>query len=103
MIRRPPRSTLFPYTTLFRSDAFALAREPEQDVLRPDVVVTERQRLAERELEDLLRARGEGDLTTRHLVPCADDPRHQCAHLLERDVQSAKGLSCEPLFLTEDS
>src|SRR5256886_17570304 len=28
MIRRPPRSTLFPYTTLFRSDALALsARE----------------------------------------------------------------------------
>ena len=24
MIRRPPRSTLFPYTTLFRSDSFAL-------------------------------------------------------------------------------
>src|SRR2546427_8618078 len=23
MIRRPPRSTLFPYTTLFRSDAYA--------------------------------------------------------------------------------
>src|SRR5437763_9648642 len=22
MVRRPPRSTLFPYTTLFRSDAF---------------------------------------------------------------------------------
>src|SRR2546422_2092145 len=25
MIRRPPRSTLFPYTTLFRSDVFAAA------------------------------------------------------------------------------
>src|SRR5256885_3522374 len=25
MIRRPPRSTLFPYTTLFRSDAGAVA------------------------------------------------------------------------------
>src|SRR2546429_1332369 len=25
MIRRPPRSTLFPYTTLFRSEAEALA------------------------------------------------------------------------------
>src|SRR2546422_7734506 len=25
MIRRPPRSTLFPYTTLFRSTAFAFA------------------------------------------------------------------------------
>src|SRR3712207_8649244 len=27
MIRRPPRSTLFPYTTLFRSGEEALARE----------------------------------------------------------------------------
>src|SRR2546422_4296976 len=26
MIRRPPRSTLFPYTTLFRSDDFAVYR-----------------------------------------------------------------------------
>src|SRR3712207_7030744 len=26
MIRRPPRSTLFPYTTLFRSGIFALRR-----------------------------------------------------------------------------
>src|SRR5438445_6793586 len=35
MIRRPPRSTLFPYTTLFRSfplgDALAVAIEPEGD------------------------------------------------------------------------
>src|SRR2546422_8460568 len=28
MIRRPPRSTLFPYTTLFRSLAGRFAREP---------------------------------------------------------------------------
>src|SRR2546426_8094288 len=28
MIRRPPRSTLFPYTTLFRSDDTASATEP---------------------------------------------------------------------------
>src|SRR3712207_8875182 len=27
MIRRPPRSTLFPYTTLFRSDDAAAARQ----------------------------------------------------------------------------
>src|SRR3712207_9393904 len=37
MIRRPPRSTLFPYTTLFRSDldlTFAVAdRVPVADVL----------------------------------------------------------------------
>src|SRR3712207_8370214 len=28
MIRRPPRSTLFPYTTLFRSDTIRLASVP---------------------------------------------------------------------------
>src|SRR5256884_9596482 len=28
MIRRPPRSTLFPYTTLFRSSGQALAQQP---------------------------------------------------------------------------
>src|SRR5438067_8161336 len=27
MIRRPPRSTLFPYTTLFRSDLLTLSRK----------------------------------------------------------------------------
>src|SRR2546427_8269436 len=30
MIRRPPRSTLFPYTTLFRSQPAAHARVPER-------------------------------------------------------------------------
>src|SRR3712207_8360105 len=35
MIRRPPRSTLFPYTTLFRSAPHALADHRRQ--LRPPV------------------------------------------------------------------
>src|SRR3712207_8124678 len=30
MIRRPPRSTLFPYTTLFRSDLLAVDDRPER-------------------------------------------------------------------------
>src|SRR3712207_6915178 len=37
MIRRPPRSTLFPYTTLFRSDAGHLVHMPTHiDVLCGD-------------------------------------------------------------------
>src|SRR5256885_4798633 len=32
MIRRPPRSTLFPYTTLFRSDRIRCVRAAVQDV-----------------------------------------------------------------------
>src|SRR5256885_11257090 len=40
MIRRPPRSTLFPYTTLFRSEAVLEAvRTTEVDVLLMDVCV----------------------------------------------------------------
>src|SRR3989454_7013147 len=34
MIRRPPRSTLFPYTTLFRSDRGASPRAPDAAVSR---------------------------------------------------------------------
>src|SRR3712207_9518536 len=50
MIRRPPRSTLFPYTTLFRSQL----RETQAGVVgrcverrhRPDDLATDRQRLS---------------------------------------------------------
>src|SRR5256885_13302979 len=41
MIRRPPRSTLFPYTTLFRSIRLGAAGR-DQDVLRRDPVVQRR-------------------------------------------------------------
>src|SRR3712207_6962244 len=34
MIRRPPRSTLFPYTTLFRSTVAAAQLAPEADAER---------------------------------------------------------------------
>src|SRR3712207_8944519 len=39
MIRRPPRSTLFPYTTLFRSLSHALvpARDPHRRLARPEL------------------------------------------------------------------
>src|SRR3712207_8935735 len=35
MIRRPPRSTLFPYTTLFRSDLVGLDDLPPARGIRP--------------------------------------------------------------------
>src|SRR2546423_15339920 len=39
MIRRPPRSTLFPYTTLFRSDPTARADDPREALAQaPDGV-----------------------------------------------------------------
>src|SRR3712207_7582925 len=43
MIRRPPRSTLFPYTTLFRSSARESA-PPDRCAVRPIGTVSERLR-----------------------------------------------------------
>src|SRR5260370_7091597 len=34
MIRRPPRSTLFPYTTLFRSDATTINQLPDLTIAK---------------------------------------------------------------------
>ena len=38
MIRRPPRSTLFPYTTLFRSDVIVVISKPPAKAVRDEVV-----------------------------------------------------------------
>src|SRR2546426_2680694 len=38
MIRRPPRSTLFPYTTLFRSDAEFFVQRFEMNIARASAV-----------------------------------------------------------------
>src|SRR3712207_6992192 len=53
MIRRPPRSTLFPYTTLFRSDlaarpvvGFAPRRQRHHPVVKPLTALAERVLLA---------------------------------------------------------
>src|SRR2546427_6434257 len=48
MIRRPPRSTLFPYTTLFRSLITVGPLEPEGHVLDIDDVVFDRSQMANR-------------------------------------------------------
>src|SRR2546422_11055252 len=51
MIRRPPRSTLFPYTTLFRSGEFEIIDRAGRRREVPDVVHCFMQ---EKELRDIL-------------------------------------------------
>src|SRR3989441_10964983 len=65
MIRRPPRSTLFPYTTLFRS----LRRE-----MTPDILAREEPRDADRVAEEVVRHRGDPDA-----VAVEPGPREQHA------------------------
>src|SRR2546425_11497725 len=59
MIRRPPRSTLFPYTTLFRSEHLRLERprwrqklEQIVPLLRGDLGVGPRPEIGERDVVD---------------------------------------------------
>ena len=86
-----------------RGDALVLAHEPEQDVLGADVVVAERERLAQRELEHLLRARRERDLAGGDLVALADDARDLRAHLLDRDVERLEHARGEPFLLAQQA
>src|SRR2546421_2375903 len=79
MIRRPPRSTLFPYTTLFRS----------------------------RGLENFIAAVFEQHLATDEPVPvvvnaenCCFQPRHDCSRSEEHtsELQSRSDLVCRLLL-----
>src|SRR5256885_11770785 len=51
MIRRPPRSTLFPYTTLFRSDADALRQRQVHQLVRRVVAARGDDAVARAEVE----------------------------------------------------
>src|SRR3712207_8090848 len=54
MIRRPPRSTLFPYTTLFRSSPSATAEPPEPGRITVNVFnATPRSGLAKQTADEL--------------------------------------------------
>ena len=84
-------------------DALVLAHEPEQDVLGADVVVPERERLAQRQLENLLRARRERNLARGHLVALPDDAGDLGANLFHRDVERLEHTRRETFFLAQQT
>src|SRR3712207_6886486 len=90
MIRRPPRSTLFPYTTLFRSDGrvLELAEHPVAEL--PDL-----QRLLTRAG---LRDAGDvgADAEDVRLAGHRDEPRRSEEHTSE--LQSRQYLVCRLLL-----
>src|SRR2546422_2318806 len=71
MIRRPPRSTLFPYTTLFRSRADVL---PGARAAGPDVELA---RIGAGEIDDFLEAR-------ERQVPARDQRIRMADHQADR-------------------
>src|SRR2546427_6271415 len=81
MIRRPPRSTLFPYTTLFRSLALydAIAEAP------PELVLAQLQLEAEQPLEHAPRQRSE-----EHTSELQSQSNLVCRLLLEKKKKPHK-------------
>ena len=84
-------------------DALALADQPEQDVLRADVVVAELQRLAQRQLQHLLGPRRERDVPARRLLALADDLLDLLADALEGDAEALQGLRGDALTLVDQA
>src|SRR3712207_8664396 len=97
MIRRPPRSTLFPYTTLFRSGVdrrvgLDRARDRELPVERPDVAVhgrhdADRQRLA---LAERRADRRHGRRSEEHTSELQSRQYLVCRLLLEKKKKKIK-------------
>src|SRR2546430_9843387 len=65
MIRRPPRSTLFPYTTLFRSQ-FRLGEIFDLDMVNPDAAIG--QALLDRSEEHTSELQSQSNIVCRLLL-----------------------------------
>src|SRR2546430_13532720 len=87
MIRRPPRSTLFPYTTLFRSHEGPA--HPDDLLLEPDAGVRQRGH------------RGDGEWDVRHVLPANPVPPAGLGVRSEEhtsELQSQSNLVCRLLL-----
>src|SRR5947199_5955824 len=95
MIRQPPRSTLFPYTTLFRS-----VRERRRAVLLDEKVPNPRQAVAEhrrqeRELRPAAQRRV-GERSEEHTSELQSLRHLVCRLLLEKKKKAMRQIKSEP-------
>src|SRR2546430_13188186 len=93
MIRRPPRSTLFPYTTLFRSNQGGgrTSEEPERDVAKRMVCFGQ--------AADDVRESGHGPGNRRRFMKMAYlRPRRARSEEHTSELQSQSNLVCRLLL-----
>lgn len=86
-----------------RPDAFGLTDEAEEDVLGTDVVVVERKRFPQRQVEHLLGAGRERDSAGDGLVARANHLDHLGADFVDGDVERVEDSGSESMFVSEDS
>src|SRR5258705_10262043 len=95
MIRRPPRSTLFPYTTLFRSSAGVLAGTGEDDSDRAQGIPPISD--GKRTMSSQSRRRRRSEEHTSELQSL----RHLVCRLLLEKKKGAVQCRIQPCFLTD--
>src|SRR3712207_6920635 len=82
MIRRPPRSTLFPYTTLFRSERLVLERD--RRAAQRGVLEARRERVRDRVTEEHEPPRSPGGRSEEHTSELQSRQYLVCRLLLEK-------------------
>src|SRR5256885_13079290 len=98
MIRRPPRSTLFPYTTLFRSRGRPESRKQKQTPTQPGAAVPQLLKQAAR--CEVARSAGY-DPTGENAVACGASAQLLCEYRSEEhtsELQSPCNLVCRLLL-----
>src|SRR3989442_5378656 len=101
MIRRPPRSTLFPYTTLFRSRTVALRGATHADtstVISPPVVNTQdTEHLADHRPWPVARSYLGCSRSEEHTSELQSRPHLVCRLLLEKKKKPDRNDTSEPV------
>src|SRR5258708_24373804 len=96
MIRRPPRSTLFPYTTLFRSHFGRIAKSEQQGIVESGVVAGDGLAKAHDGLRTVLGKRSE-----EHTSELQSPDHLVCRLLLEKKKNLTLGNNGHSLTSTE--
>src|SRR2546427_7901251 len=84
MIRRPPRSTLFPYTTLFRSQERLAVEIAHRDDERGETHLHAQDLLIDLLVVDVLGVRGEAVRSEEHTSELQSQSNLVCRLLLEK-------------------
>src|SRR3989442_2743110 len=90
MIRRPPRSTLFPYTTLFRSLRVTVVQVPLQVQVPPARLAASRSTVSEEALTP------EPPSVTEPSVTGTERPEEHTS-----EIQARPQVGCRPLLVKE--
>src|SRR3989442_6879211 len=84
MIRRPPRSTLFPYTTLFRSGVVVTLRGERTTELISRLLVAREKKIPQSSFDERGRIEGFSSRSEEHTSELQSRPHLVCRLLLEK-------------------